>query len=166
MDKYFFAVVRKLPYGNKIIDELSDMIMKYNAHNIALGFAIGVFWGVFPTFGIAFLLSFITAGFLNASKAAAVLGSFTTNPITSPFFIAVTLFISGKIGGVSYSPEIALNHLFEIGFRDALLNLTISYIISSLFFAIISYFIIYYFADKYYKIKLEKQIKKTYKIVE
>ncbi|MBI5344006.1 MAG: DUF2062 domain-containing protein [Deltaproteobacteria bacterium] len=53
---------------------------------IARGAAIGVFMGVFPTFGIGTFLAIGLAFIFRANKAAAVLGSFIMNPLTSPFF--------------------------------------------------------------------------------
>ena len=55
---------------------------------IARGLAIGVFWGILPTFGFAILFSLPTAVFLRANKFSAVLGTFVANPFTTPFIYA------------------------------------------------------------------------------
>jgi len=55
---------------------------------IARGLAIGVFWGILPTFGLAILFSLPTAVFLRANKFSAVLGTFVANPFTTPFIYA------------------------------------------------------------------------------
>ena len=55
---------------------------------IARGLAIGVFWGIIPTFGFAILFSLPTAVFLRANKFSAVLGTFVANPFTTPFIYA------------------------------------------------------------------------------
>ena len=55
---------------------------------IARGLAIGVFWGILPTFGFAILFSLPTAVFLRANKLSAVLGTFVANPFTTPFIYA------------------------------------------------------------------------------
>ena len=53
---------------------------------IARGVAIGVFWGVLPTFGFAILFSVPTAFLLKANRLSAILGTFISNPLTG-FFI-------------------------------------------------------------------------------
>ncbi|MFQ5836057.1 MAG: DUF2062 domain-containing protein, partial [bacterium] len=55
---------------------------------IARGLAIGVFWGILPTFGFAILFSLPTAVFLRANKFSAILGTFVANPFTTPFIYA------------------------------------------------------------------------------
>jgi len=54
---------------------------------IARGVAIGIFWGVMPTFGLAILFSVPTAILLRANKIASILSSFISNPLTTPFFL-------------------------------------------------------------------------------
>ncbi len=55
---------------------------------IARGVAIGVFWGIIPTFGFAILFSLPTAVFLRANKLSAILGTFVANPFTTPLIYA------------------------------------------------------------------------------
>lgn len=55
---------------------------------VARGVAIGVFWGVMPTFGLAILFSVPTAIFLRANKMASILSTFVSNPLTTPIFYA------------------------------------------------------------------------------
>jgi len=54
---------------------------------LARGFAIGVFWGVLPTFGFAALFSIPMAVVLKANRLTAFLGTFISNPLTTPFFM-------------------------------------------------------------------------------
>ena len=51
---------------------------------IALGAAIGAFIGFMPTVGMAMLFSLLFAHLFKANKAAALLGTFVMNPISSP----------------------------------------------------------------------------------
>lgn len=55
---------------------------------IARGLAIGVFWGILPTFGLAILFALPTAIFLRANKFSTILGLFVANPFTTPFIYA------------------------------------------------------------------------------
>ncbi|MBI2370521.1 MAG: DUF2062 domain-containing protein [Deltaproteobacteria bacterium] len=63
---------------------------------VALGLALGVFLGIFPTFGIGFLFAILLATLFRWNKAAALLGGLVMNPITSPFFWS----LSATLGGV------------------------------------------------------------------
>jgi len=54
---------------------------------IARGVAIGIFWGVMPTFGLAIIFSVPTAILLRANKFASILSSFISNPFTTPLFL-------------------------------------------------------------------------------
>lgn len=64
---------------------------------IARGAAIGVFMGIFPTFGLGALLSLGAAFVLRANKAAAIIGSFIMNPLTSPFFWTLSAVVGSVI---------------------------------------------------------------------
>ncbi|MDP2690095.1 MAG: DUF2062 domain-containing protein [Deltaproteobacteria bacterium] len=69
---------------------------------IARGVAIGVCMGILPTFGAGIILSFVIALILKANKAAAVLGSFIMNPLTTPLFWSASILIGSLITGQSY----------------------------------------------------------------
>ncbi len=59
-----------------------------------LGFALGAFIGVVPSFAIGSPLAFLLAGRLGWNKAAAVAGTFLMNPFTAPLFYS----FSTKLG--------------------------------------------------------------------
>jgi uncharacterized protein (DUF2062 family) len=63
---------------------------------IARGAAIGVAVGVLPTFGIGIIFALGAAYLLNANKAAAVLGGFIMNPVTSPLFLTASM-LAGSV---------------------------------------------------------------------
>lgn len=65
-----------------------------SAHEIALGAAIGAFWGVFPTFGLSTILSLLLYKLIRFNIVAAISGAFISNPLTSPFL----LLLSYKVG--------------------------------------------------------------------
>lgn len=66
--------------------------------HIALGFSLGVFLGVFPTFGIGIPLSLLLASVLRWNRVSAMLGSLVMNPITTPFFWT----LSGMLGAAIF----------------------------------------------------------------
>jgi uncharacterized protein (DUF2062 family) len=56
-----------------------------NPHGLALGLAIGIFVATLPIIGLQILAAVTLAWLLRANIAAALLGTFWANPITSPF---------------------------------------------------------------------------------
>lgn len=64
---------------------------------IARGAAIGVLMGILPTFGLGGVFALALAFVLRANKAAAIIGSFIMNPITSPFFWTLSVVIGSVI---------------------------------------------------------------------
>lgn len=75
--------IRKISFKNlyKKIIGIHD-----SPEKIARGVAIGVFWGIMPTFGLAILFSIPTAFFLRANKFASIISTFISNPLTTPIF--------------------------------------------------------------------------------
>jgi uncharacterized protein len=76
-----------------------------SAHEIALGAAIGAFWGVFPTFGLSTILSLLLYKIIRFNFVAAISGAFISNPLTSPFL----LIISYKVGSYFIKTDIEFN---------------------------------------------------------
>ena len=110
---------------------------------IARGVAIGVFIGIMPTVGLAMLLSFLLAVLFKANKAAAILGTFVMNPITTPLFWSMSL----AVGGLVFWRDTA--SIFSIGSNFESMRATISHelivfvtgnIVVATFFGVITYF--------------------------
>lgn len=55
---------------------------------IAKGFALGIFIGMTPTFGVQMPIAFCAAWIFRENKLAALLGVWITNPISAPFIYA------------------------------------------------------------------------------
>lgn len=55
---------------------------------IAKGFALGIFIGMTPTFGVQMPIAFLFAWVFRENKIAAILGVWITNPLTAPFIYA------------------------------------------------------------------------------
>jgi uncharacterized protein (DUF2062 family) len=85
----FINILRKVR-----INFLKIYYARGSAHEIALGAAIGAFWGVFPTFGLSTILSLLMYKFIRFNLLAAISGAFISNPLTSPFL----LILSYKVG--------------------------------------------------------------------
>ena len=70
---------------------------------IALGFTLGVFIGVFPTFFIGGILAVGLCALFKLNYTAALLGmAVTANPVVSP----LVWIVSAKIGGLIFSENI------------------------------------------------------------
>jgi len=62
------------------------LLINDSPERIARGFAIGVFWGIMPTFGFAWVFALPAAFLLRANKVSTILGTFVSNPFTVVFF--------------------------------------------------------------------------------
>jgi uncharacterized protein (DUF2062 family) len=121
------AVVRKL------------LSLRASPHEIAIGFGIGVFIGIFPTFGLGGLLILALLPFWKFNLTAALLGTTLGNPIFAPIWISMTCLVTGispsEIKPPQETIEQVIVHYSQIGFRYLLGNFGISLVM-----AIISYF--------------------------
>jgi len=104
---------------------------KDSPQKIARGFAIGVFWGIMPTFGFAIVFSLPTAILLKGNKFAAVVGTFVANPLTAPFFYPFEY----KIGQLILRTD-PLPFSWEFFSLKSLLSLGKSFLIGGVIFAI------------------------------
>jgi uncharacterized protein (DUF2062 family) len=112
-----------------------------SVHEISLGAAVGAFWGVFPTFGLSTILSFLLYKIFRFNLPIAISAAFISNPLTSPFL----LMISYKVGklflntDITFDYETWYNNLSKIGYV-----MLIGSTIVSTFTAISVYFIFKY----------------------
>jgi hypothetical protein len=115
---------------------------------IARGFAIGVFWGILPTFGLAIIFSLPTAVLLRANKISSILGTFVANPLTTPFIYA----FSYKIGQwvLGHSSSVFSWKFINI---EELLNISRSVLVGSVVFAltlsVATYFLVVKIVDRH-----------------
>lgn len=84
-------------------------------HSIAIGAAIGVFWGVFPTFMLGLLLAIGVAALFKVNKTAAGIGTFIMNPITTPFFWTISAYIGGLVTNTDWLTILKLAKNFGNG---------------------------------------------------
>lgn len=69
-------------------------------HRISLGFAIGIFYGLFPFVGVIFTI--VTAFLFKANKITALIGCFVTNTWMSAFLILPSVKVGSKIFGLDW----------------------------------------------------------------
>jgi|GEM_PF-3802286 len=156
--EYSARIISKLPFGDKIIIGLKSAIVRYTAHNIAFGFAIGMFFGILPTFGVGGIFAIIFAQIFKASKIAALIGTFFTNPLTSPFFLSLSILIGSLFTGIQYNPDLFLTSLGTLDLQTIFLKFLLGNIIVAVLCSLISYLLVYYIATKYAKRKFKTNL--------
>jgi uncharacterized protein (DUF2062 family) len=123
---------------------LSIYYARGSVHEIALGAAIGVFWGVFPTFGLSTILSLLLYKVLRFNLPASLSAAFISNPLTSPFL----LMISYKVGTIFIPTDIKFE--YETWYKNISIIgyvLFIGATIVSTITALFIYFIVKYAVD-------------------
>jgi uncharacterized protein (DUF2062 family) len=90
-----------------------------------LGLALGAFIGIFPSFLLGTPIAFYVAGKLGWNRAAAVAGTFLTNPVTAPVFYALSAWLGQSILGANAEAAQVhglIDHLREFGLAFLLGN--------------------------------------------
>jgi len=136
-------------YGQKLKDHLSEVLkIKTSPKSIASGFAIGVFFGIFPTFGLELIIIPLTILFFKKiSKISLGIAYILFNPlITFPIHI-LSYFIGDKL--LSNFPVV----LVRWEFLGNVLTYTRRFILGSFIIAVIlsliSYFVVLFLSKKY-----------------
>lgn len=128
-----------------------------SAHEIALGSAIGAFWGVFPTFGLSTILTLLLYKIFRFNLLAAISAAFISNPLTSPFL----LMISYKVGGYFIETDFKFEYdnwyqnLPQVGYV-----LFVGSTIVSLLTGLIVYYITKYAVEHRRRVKHKKSMQK------
>lgn len=139
----FFLHVRD--YAKKIFTLRSD------PRQIALGFAIGVFIGIFPTFGIGLLLLSFLSVFIKFNIPAGIIGgTLVANPLTTPFW-ALLSYKTGKavtgflgMGRLIMVQNPSWKKALSFGIDYLIGNLILSFSVS-----VLSYFVIRRIVEEY-----------------
>jgi uncharacterized protein len=131
-----------LKMKNRLFGILRNLLsQRASPHQIAVGFAVGVFVGIFPSFGLGALLILALSSVWKFNFPAALIGTVMGNPLFAPIWITLTCLVTGispseiKLPRENFQQILA--HYSQIGLQYLLGNIGIS-----LAAAIISYFII------------------------
>jgi uncharacterized protein (DUF2062 family) len=115
--------------------------LRASPHQIALGFALGVFIGIFPTFGLGGVFIFALATIWRFNVPAALIGTFMGNPLFAPLWITLSCLITGISPSEIKVPKEPfheiLKHYSGIGLQYLIGNGIVSLVV-----AILSYFIL------------------------
>lgn len=136
-------------FKNKLINHLKEVIsIKTSPGSIASGFAVGTFFGIFPTFGLEFLIMFlIVLIFKKISKISMLAAYVLLNPLlTFPIHM-----ISYTIGDFILSDAPIVFVKFKL--LGEILTYTRRFIVGAfimaVFLSLISYFVTFYVTKKY-----------------
>jgi hypothetical protein len=87
-----------------------------SARRTAFAYALGVFWGFSPLFGLHTVIGLLCAFLFNLNRVAVILGACTNLPwVIAPYY-TVTTMAAAKVLGVGMPPDFAgqLSSLFEL----------------------------------------------------
>ncbi len=127
--------------------------IKTHPHEIALGFAIGVFISTMPTPGFNFILAFITLFFIRMNKIALLAGLAFINPFLTPLIYSTAL----QIGRI-FIPYIPLAGVPWHSWENLLANVKpfiLGALILAIWFAVVSYAIVF-LAAYFYQMRKHK----------
>lgn len=132
-------------------------------HNIALGFALGLFVGMTPTMGFQMAIAVFFAIPLKWNKLSAAAGVWITNPVTAPFIY----WINYVVGKKTFHIHIAQKCIGDPSARslldlvketpDILLAMTLGGIVLGLPLAVLGYYLSYALVSRYQKRKHHHQ---------
>jgi uncharacterized protein len=90
--------------------------LKATPEHIARGFAIGIFWGMFPLPGLQMLTAIVTAAFLRGSKIAAIAGTWLGNPLTTVPLAALNFHVGQTLLGRTWTslPNTTLRSIEDV----------------------------------------------------
>ncbi len=97
--------------------------------SISRGFAIGIFWGMFPLPGVQMLTAIVTAALFRSNKLAAAAGTWLSNPLTT---LPLTAF-NFEVGRRLLDREAIAFSRSSLRSIDGLLELGSDFVISYLF---------------------------------
>jgi len=132
--------------------------------HIALGFSLGVFLGVFPTFGIGIPLSLLLASAFRWNRVSAMLGSLVMNPITTPLFWTLSATLGAAIFRIDASKVMT-----SVQNGERLRSLTVGagiYLVGNTIIALVSAVIAYFLALRVVTVYREKRRERKRKVRE
>lgn len=133
----------------KIKKHFKEVIkIKKSPHSVALGFAIGTFIAILPTFGFGILIgTFILLFFKKVSKLSMIAAFILWNPFfLMPFYVLsfkIGDFILNKIPVIRFKITL-LNQIYHLSIRFLLGNFIIALFLSLFCYLCIKHFMIKY----------------------
>ncbi|PIW66607.1 MAG: hypothetical protein COW11_02440 [Candidatus Omnitrophica bacterium CG12_big_fil_rev_8_21_14_0_65_43_15] len=132
------------------LNNIYNKLVKANdtPHRIALGFGIGVFYGLFPFVGVVFTI--ITSLIFKANKASALIGCFVTNTWMTALLLLPSIKVGSKMFGVDWRAVWQDMRLKDFS-SDVLLPSIVGFLTIALAVGVLGYLISLFFIIKYRK---------------
>lgn len=137
-----------------------------NPHEIALGFALGLFVGMTPLLGIHTAIAVFFASCLKWNKISAAAAVWISNPLTAPVIYGINYFIGAKIMCTKIlfdSNEQAKTTFMDLlyGSPEIFIAMTVGGIVTGILLAVSGYYFAFSAVSKYQNdIKLKLAQKK------
>ena len=90
---------RRFPKLHRAYDRFVKI--RGNPHQIGLGFALGLFFGMTPFIGLHSVAAVMLAALFKWNKIAALTGVWVSNPFTFPFIYSLTWWVGSGVTGAS-----------------------------------------------------------------
>jgi len=129
---------------------------KTSPHDIALGFALGLFIGILPTPGIGIVLCLLMVIFFKVNKLSILAGFALINPATLPFVLAAILFIGTSLTGAKVRTNVDVFSRTEMA--NMIWPLVVGDLVLAFSAAIVSYILIYFIFKRIYKKDQKKHL--------
>ncbi len=133
-------------------------------HRIALGFGIGVFYGLFPFIGVIFTL--VTAIIFKANKASALVGCFVTNTWMSFILALPSVKIGAKLFGLDYRAVWEdvrhylklsnIKDIFKEASGDVIIPSVVGFLVIAFIIAVAGYFVSLFLILRYKGLKAKE----------
>ncbi|PMQ02465.1 MAG: hypothetical protein CBR30_02150 [Dictyoglomus sp. NZ13-RE01] len=119
---------------------------------IAMGFSVGVFIGIFPTFGFGGILALLLAKAFKLNYISAIIGTFIMNYFTSPIFWSLSYFVGSLLLEGKLDFTVFKNgHIKSFAVTYLIGNLIVSFL-----FSVLSYFVVKKIVISYRKRRKKK----------
>ena len=123
----------------KMENKIFSLLTNSTPHQLALGFAFGIFWGIMPSFGLAIIPSLLCAIIFKANKTSAIIGTFVSNPITVPILYFIFIYIGKLFTHTTITMVMIKTSIKNLSFN----KIIITFIIGAIFFSLIISLIFY-----------------------
>ena len=128
--------------------------IKQNPHSIALGFAIGTFFSLLPTFGLGIALGLLTILVNRRISKLAMLGAFVVwNPIVQAPLYAFSYWLGDTV--FSGLPNLVVHLEFMYGAYDFTRRFLLGMILMALVLSFVSYPVVYWLVERHQRKKQE-----------
>ena len=130
--------------------------LRASKHQISLGVGIGVFIGVFPTFGLGAIAIALITPFVKFNVPAALIGTLIANPFTMPLWVFLSCWVVGlDVASIKVVGEESILQMFR-HYSEVLGMYLIGVAITSVVSGLLSYIITRLLLKIHLKRKMEK----------